>query len=58
MDTVFPTRSFVLKLGEEQHRQPCGIVESVRLDLPFLVERKLFAQEQNLSRQGSLGTSH
>jgi hypothetical protein len=30
----------------------------VRLDLAFLVERELFAQEQNFGSQGSLGTGH
>ena len=48
----------IKEFGQEQHRQPCGIVESARLDRAFLVERELFAQEQDFSRQGGLGAGH
>src|SRR5262249_7652560 len=44
----------IKEFGQEQHRQPCTVVESERLDLAFLVERELLPHEQNLTRQGGL----
>jgi hypothetical protein len=47
----------VEEIGQKQHRQPRGIIESARLNFPFLVERQLVAQEQNLGRERSLRPS-